>query len=499
MILAVLIFILAAGGLLAALAERVKTGSARWIAVITAGIEFVLAVQLWLQHSEKITLAEGEGWLAEFASEWIPRFGISFHLVMDGMSLVLIVLTAFLGIVAVLCSWTEIQERAGFFYFNLLWTLAGAVGVFLALDLFLFFFFWELMLVPMYFLIAIWGHERRGYASIKFFIFTQGSGLLMLLAILALVFIHYRSSGNLTFDYFPLLNVVMSESTSFWIMLGFFIAFAVKLPVMPFHTWLPDAHTEAPTGGSVVLAGVLLKTGAYGLLRFVVPLFPESALQFAPVAMALGAAGVLYGALLAFAQTDFKRLVAYTSISHLGFVVLGVFAWNAWSLGGAVMQMVAHGIGTGALFVIAGILQERTHTRDMRRLGGLWSVTPRLAAMGMFFGIAALGLPGMGSFIGEFLVLLGSYRVNTTLACVAALGLIGSVIYALSLIQRTFHGENKQGWQLRDLSAREMATLYTMAVIMIWLGVYPQPVLDAAPAVAADLPQIALSQGARSE
>ncbi|HET7062268.1 MAG TPA: NADH-quinone oxidoreductase subunit M, partial [Nitrosospira sp.] len=339
MILAVLIFVLTAGGLLAGVAERGKAGSARWIALITAAIELVLAVQLWLQHSEKITL-EGGSWLAEFVAEWIPRFGISFHLAMDGMSLVLIVLTAFLGIVAVLCSWTEIQERAGFFYFNLLWTLAGAVGVFLALDLFLFFFFWELMLVPMYFLIAIWGHERRGYASIKFFIFTQGSGLLMLLAILALVFIHYRSSGNLTFDYFPLLNVVMSDSASFWIMLGFFIAFAVKLPVVPFHTWLPDAHTEAPTGGSVVLAGVLLKTGAYGLLRFVVPLFPESALQFAPVAMGLGAAGVLYGALLAFAQTDFKRLVAYTSISHLGFVVLGVFAWNAWSVGGAVMQMV---------------------------------------------------------------------------------------------------------------------------------------------------------------
>ncbi len=259
----------------------------------------------------------------------------------------------FSRVVSVACSWTEIRKRDGFFYFNLLWTLAGAVGVFLALDLFLFFFFWELMLVPMYFLIAIWGHENRLYASIKFFIFAQGSGLFMLVAILALVFVHYRSTGVLTFDYFDLLNTAMSPSTELWIMLGFFIAFAVKTPIVPFHTWLPDAHTEAPTAGSVILAGVLLKTGAYGLLRFVVPLFPEAAAHFAPVAMALGATGVLYGAFLAFAQTDFKRLVAYTSVSHLGFAVLGIFAWNPWSLGGAVMQMIAHGISTGALFVIA--------------------------------------------------------------------------------------------------------------------------------------------------
>lgn len=219
-------------------------------------------------------------------------------------------------------------------YFNLLWTLAGAVGVFLALDLFLFFFFWELMLVPMYFMIAIWGHEKRHYASIKFFIFAEGSGLLMLVAILALVFVHFRSTGVLTFDYFELLNTAMSPSTELWIMLGFFIAFAVKAPIVPFHTWLPDAHTEAPTAGSVILAGVLLKTGAYGLLRFVVPLFPEAAGYFAPVAMTLGATGVVYGAFLAFAQTDFKRLVAYTSVSHLGFAVLGIFGWNPWSLGG---------------------------------------------------------------------------------------------------------------------------------------------------------------------
>lgn len=484
MILSALIFILVAGGLLAWMANRWHPGSAKWVALATVGIELVLTIWLWLQSASAMALPAHGGWLAEIRAEWIPRFGVSFHLAMDGISLLLVMLTAFLGVVSVACSWTEIQERAGFFYFNLLWTLAGAVGVFLALDLFLFFFFWELMLVPMYFMIAIWGHEKRQYASIKFFIFAEGSGLFMLVAILALVFVHYRSTGVLTFDYFELLNTPMSPSTELWIMLGFFIAFAVKAPIVPFHTWLPDAHTEAPTAGSVILAGVLLKTGAYGLLRFVVPLFPEAALQFAPVAMVLGATGVLYGAFLAFAQTDFKRLVAYTSVSHLGFVVLGIFAWNPWSLGGAVMQMIAHGISTGALFVIAGILQERTHTRDMRRFEGLWSVMPRLAAMGLFFAIAVLGLPGMGNFVGEFLILMGLYRASSVLASVAAVAFVASVVYALALVQKIFHGENTHGWQLPDLSAREMTTLCAMAAITVWLGLYPQPVLDtAAPAI----------------
>ena len=495
--LAALIFVLVAGGLLAWGAERWHRNLPRWIALVTAVIELKLAAWFWLQHKDAmdtvIVSAPGT-WLAETMVAWIPRFGISFHLAMDGLSLLLVMLTAFLGLVSVACSWTEIRERTGFFYFNLLWTLAGAVGVFLALDLFLFFFFWELMLVPMYFMIAIWGHENRRYASIKFFIFTQGSGLLMLLAILALVFAHYRSSGILTFDYFDLMDTILAPSTAFWIMLGFFIPFAVKLPVVPFHTWLPDAHTEAPTAGSVILAGVMLKTGAYGLLRFVVPLFPEAALQFAPMAMALGAAGVLYGAFLAFAQTDLKRLIAYTSISHLGFVVLGVFAWNPWSLSGAVMQMIAHGISTGGLFVIAGLLQERTHTRDMDRLGGLWSITPRLAAMGLFFAIAALGLPGMGNFVGEFLILLGSYRISIGLTVAATLGFVGSVVYALALVQKTFHGENTHGWRLPDLSVREMTTLCAMAAVTVWLGLYPQPVLDAAAPALNGLRDIAAGQ-----
>jgi NADH-quinone oxidoreductase subunit M len=289
---------------------------------------------------------------------------------MDGLSLLLVLLTVLLGLMAVVASWSEIRERVGFFHFNLLWVLAGIVGVFLALDLFLFYVFWEMMLVPMYFLIGIWGHESRIYAAIKFFIFTQASSLLMLLAIVTLFFLHHQQFGVYTFDYIALLGTPLGPGMAMWLMLGFFVAFAVKLPVVPFHTWLPDAHTEAPTAGSVILAGLLLKTGAYGLLRFVVPLFPEAARAFAPAAMVLGVIGILYGAVLAFAQTDLKRLVAYTSISHLGFVVLGIFAWNEWALQGAVMQMICHGLSTGALFILVGALQERLQTRDMGRMGG---------------------------------------------------------------------------------------------------------------------------------
>jgi len=485
--LAVLIFILVAGGVLAWIGERWHADAPRWIALTATLIELALALWLWLQHPGAPT-ASGT-WLMQTSVEWIPRFGIRFHLALDGLSLLLIVLSALLGVISVACSWREIQSRIGFFHFNLLWTLAGAIGVFMALDLFLFFFLWELMLVPMYFLIAIWGHERRRYASIKFFLFTQGSGLLMLLAILGLVFVHQRASGSFSFDYFDLLNTAMPPAVAMWLMLGFFVAFAVKLPVFPFHTWLPDAHTEAPTAGSVILAGVLLKTGGYGLLRFVVPLFPDAAMRFAPVAMTLGVIGILYGALLAFAQTDLKRLVAYTSVSHLGFVVLGVFAWNTWALDGALMQMLAHGITTSALFVLVGALDERIHTRDMRKMGGLWASMPCLAAIGLLFAIASLGLPASGNFIGEFLVLLGSFRVNPVLTTIATLGLIVAVVYALALVQRTFHGADNHGWQaaqLADASRRELATFGAMVAIIVWLGLYPQPVFNlAAPAFSA--------------
>lgn len=494
MILAWLIIIPAAAGVLAWFLSRWSLRWPRWICLIALTIDLILALALWAQSSAQFAISTSGPWLVEVERPWIPQFGISFHLAMDGLSLLLILLSAFLGIMSVACSWTEIKERTGFFHFNLMWVLAGIMGVFLALDLFLFYFFWEMMLVPMYFLIAVWGHENRIYAAVKFFLFTQVSGLLMFVAILGLYFIHGGNTGDYTFNFTQLLGTAIPEPTAMWLMLGFFLAFAVKLPAFPVHTWLPDAHTEAPTAGSVILAGLLLKTGAYGLLRFVLPLFPQAAAEFAPVAMVLAVIGILYGALLAFAQTDLKRLVAYTSVSHMGFVLLGVFAGNELALQGAVMQILSHGISTGALFILVGALHERMHTRDLRRLGGLWSSAPRLGGAALLFALASLGLPGLGNFVGEFLVLIGTYRVNIPITVVASLGLIAATIYSLWMIQLSFHGPNREGWKIPDSSARETAVLAAMIVVIVWLGLYPQPVLNTAKQSLANLQKVVVSR-----
>lgn len=480
MILVWLIVLLLAAGPVAWLLDRRGSQWPRWIALGVLTIDLVLILILWIEQDADMSISNQGLWLADLSAAWIPRFGITFHLALDGLSLLLVLLTICLGVTAVVASWTEIRERVGFFHFNVLWVLAGVLGVFLAMDLFLFFVFWEVMLVPMYFLISVWGHEHRVHAAVKFFLFTQAGSLLMLIAMLGLTFIHAQQTGIVTFDYLQLLGTTMDQTMALWLMLGFFAAFAVKLPAVPFHAWLPDAHTEAPTGGSVILAGLLLKTGAYGLIRFAVPLFPVAAQTFAPVAMVLGVAGILYGAVLAFAQTDLKRLVAYSSVSHLGFVLLGVFSLNTIALEGAIMQMIAHGITTGALFILVGALQERLGTRDMRRMGGLWATVPRFGAVTLAFAIASLGLPGSGNFIGEFLVLLGSYRVNVLVTLFAALGLVLAVIYSLALMQRTFHGSASEGWTVPDLSMRDLATLGVMIAVEVWLGLYPQPVLDTA-------------------
>ncbi len=477
MILVLLIVILLGGGIAAAVVAGRNPEHARYVSL--GSVLLALAMGLGLWPGGDVLNADG-AWLVGYRAAWIPQLGISLHLAMDGMSLLLVLLTLFLGVVCVLVSWREITEKVGFYHLNLLWTLAGVVGVFLAVDLFLFFVFWEVMLVPMYFLISIWGHEQREYAALKFFIFTQASSLLMLIAIVALALVHRDLHGYVTFNYFDLLEMDIPGSTGYWLMLGFFVAFAVKLPTVPAHTWLPDAHTQAPTAGSVILAGVLLKTGGYGLLRFVVPLFPEPALDFAPVAFALGVAGILYGAVLAFAQSDFKRLVAYSSVSHMGFVLLGVFAWNAAAVNGAILQMLAHGVSTSALFMIAGLLQYRLHTRDMGEMGGLWSRAPRLAALAMFFAVASLGLPGLGNFVGEFLILLGTFRVDVLTTVLAAIGLVGASIYSLYLVQRAFHGPDDDAPRIEDLDRREMTSLAMLTVAIVWLGLYPQPVIDVA-------------------
>lgn len=496
MILVWLIVILLVAGILSWLTARWSTRFTRWISLAAVTLDLLLTLAIWIHGGSTVADGTPTVWLAEADWSWVPRFGVHFHLGVDGLSLLMLVLTFVLGIMSVLCSWTEIREKIGFFHFNLMWMLAGIAGVFLALDLFLFYFAWELMLIPMYFLIAIWGHERRIYAAIKFLLFTQLSGLLMLIAILALYFAHHQATGVFTFQYGDLLGTQLSPRAEFWIMLGFVIAFAVKLPVIPLHSWLPDAHSEASTAGSVILAGLLLKTGAYGLLRFVVPLFPNAAYEFTPVALVLAVIGIVYGAVMAFAQTDLKRLVAYTSVSHLGFVLLGIFSWNSFGLQGAVMTMICHGLSTGALFILVGALQERTHTRDMDQMGGLWITVPRLSGAALFFALASLGLPGLGDFVGEFLVLLGSYQLSVGITVVAALGILASTFYALRMVQRVFHGENAQRLQLPDLSAREGLIVAPMIVGLLWLGLYPQPVLNIfAPAMhnlqrAANLPAV---------
>ena len=477
MILLWLLIIPALGGVIAVAVSGRSRLAPRVVALVAMAVELGLAAAAWGGGNPAGTL--------DYRVPWIPALGVSFHLTMDGLSLLLILLTALLGIIAVLASWRGIQERVGLFHLNLLVILSAIVGVFLAADLFLFYFFWELMLLPMYFLIDLWGHERRHYAAVKFFLFTLLSGLLMLVAILGLYFAHGRATGVYTFDYAALLGTRLPPGTAMWLMLGFFTAFAVKLPAVPLHTWLADAHTEAPTAGSVVLAGLLLKTGAYGMIRFVVPLFPGAALQFAPVAMSLGVAGILYGAFLAFAQHDFKRMVAYTSISHLGFVLLGIFAWNQLALQGAVMQMLCHGLSTGGLFIVAGALQERLGTRDMRRMGGLWTAVPRMGSLTLVLALASLGLPGLGNFVGEWLVLLGAYQVYPQLAVLATVGLVLATVYALWMLHVAFFGPAREASHPADLDRRELAVLAVMIALLVWLGLGPQRVLDtAAPALA---------------
>jgi NADH-quinone oxidoreductase subunit M len=487
-ILPILLLIPLAGGILAGFAGERAPRLARWICLLALALDLILALPLG-QNLPAAGLPSD--WAAEFAIDWIPALGIGFHLAIDGLSWLMVLLTLVLGLCSVGCAWTEIEERVGFFHFNLMWVLTGVLGVFLALDLFLFYFFWELMVVPMYFLIGIWGHENRTYAATKFFLFTQAGGLLMLIAILTLVRMHADQTGFLTFDAPELLGTALPATTAMLLMLGFFVAFAVKLPSLPVHTWLPDAHTEAPTAGSVILAGLLLKTGAYGLMRFALPLFPGASASFAPVAMALGAVSIVYGSVMALAQTDLKRLVAYTSVSHLGFVMLGIYAGNLLALQGVVMQMICHGLSTGGLFILVGLMQERIHTRDIGRMGGFAAFAPRMAGLALVVALAGMGLPGLGNFVAEILTLVGAFQRNVPWTVVATLGLIGATIYTLVFFQRSFQGPNVHAARFADVSGRETFILSVLIVALVWLGLYPKPVLETAESSLARIQELA--------
>jgi len=485
------------GGFLSWQAERFGPKAPRFVAVGAMFLLFVLTLKLWFAHDYSLAhLSAGQSvWADELRLDWIPRFGITFHLALDGLSLLMMLLTAFLGMLAVICSWSEVKRKVGFFHLNLLWIIGAVVGVFLALDMFLFFFFWEMMLVPMYFLISLWGHKSaegksRVDAATKFFIYTQASGLLLLLAIVGLVFVHYLQTQVWTFDYEALRNTQMSAKTEMVLMLGFFIAFAVKFPIVPFHSWLPDAHSQAPTAGSVDLAGILLKTAAYGMLRFAIPFFPHASQELAPIAMWLGVFGVIYGAFAAYAQDDIKRLIAYTSISHMGFVLIGIYSFNQIAMQGVVVQMLAHGLSAAGLFILSGQYYERLKTRDLNKMGGLSSRIAGLPPITMFFAAASLGLPGLGNFVGEFLILIGSFKVNQVVTTCATTGLVLGAVYSLIIIQRALHGPARSDEPIAGMNKREFFMMLSLMLLLVWLGFYPQPVLDTSSAVMANIEQL---------
>lgn len=473
MILLWILILLLGTGLLAWLASGINAALPRVISLVGTLVYFGVCMWLWLGFNAP----EDDEWMMVYTADWIPAFGIQIKLALDGLSLLMLLLTAFLSVICVLVSWKEIKHRVGFFHFNLLFEIAGITGVFLSLDLFLFYFSWELMLVPMYFLISIWGHEDRIYAGKKFFLFTQAGGLLMLISILGLFFIHGQATGVYSFDYEVLLGTALAPKIGFLLMLGFVVAFAVKLSTVPVHSWLPDAHTQAPTAGSVILAGLLLKTGAYGLIRFALPLFPEASHKLAPLAVLLGVVSILYGAKLAFAQTDFKRLVAYISVSHMGFILLGIYSFNEMAMQGVVMQMIAHAVSTGALFIIAGAVYDRIHTREFSEMGGLWKQAPRMGTATLVFVMASMALPGLGNFIAEILILIGAYQGEfKVLTIVATVIIITATVYALRIMQKVFYEKERKVWNMPDFGFREMVVMFSMVVVIFWLGWYPSSV-----------------------
>jgi len=455
----------------------VENPAARQIAFWFFVLEFVVSLGLWWSYNPA-----DSGWQASIDMAWIPTWGVRFTLGIDGIALMMVLLTTFIMPLAVLGSWTSVRTKVRSYYALLLILTTGMLGVFLARDLFLFYVMWEVMLVPMYFIIGIWGGERRIYASLKFFVYTMLPSLLMLVAIIYLG-IHVRTAaGTPDFSYDRVLAVSnMPQRAALWLFAAFFLAFAVKVPMFPFHTWLPDAHVEAPTAGSVILAGIMLKMGTFGFLRFALPLFPGAAMNptIRMVILVLAVIGIVYGALVAMVQPDFKKLVAYSSVSHLGFVMLGIFALTLQSVQGALLIMINHGISTGALFLLVGMIYERRHTRAIEAYGGIARVVPLFAAILTFVSLSSIGLPGTNGFVGEFLVLIGSFRTYPILAVIAATGVIFAAAYLLWAIQRILFNplDKPDNEHIPDLNKRELALLMPLLAVIIWLGVYPAPVL----------------------
>ena len=458
----------------------------KWRRLTSLGVtlaDLILVLMVWIGADPIPGAMDGRRLFVDLP--WIPALGIRFFLLLDGISLLMILLTTFLMVLCILVSWRSITERAGIYHFVLLATETAVLGVFLSADLFLFYLFWELQLIPIFFLIGLWGHPDRVRAAVKFFLFSMAGGLFLLIAIIGLYVIHGAQTEVYGFTRYQLMNTTLGLRTE-WFLFGAFLAgFAVKIPTVPVHTWLPDAHTEAPTAGSVILAGLLLKTGAYGLLRFGFPLFPTAAARSEPILLLLGLLGLFYIAWIALSQQDIKRIVAYSSISHMGLIVVGLAVWNEIALSGAVIQMVNHGITTSALFILVGILEERGHSRQLGDYHGLWRRMPVFSGFFLFFAMAAVGLPGLNNFIGEILILMGAFREWPAAGVIGFIGIVLTLIYILRLVQNLLFGPVDERMPGDDITRREAAVLIPLALAVLWIGLHPGPLLDLlAPSVA---------------
>ncbi|MFQ5651660.1 MAG: NADH-quinone oxidoreductase subunit M [bacterium] len=471
--LSIITFLPVAFSVLLVFIKKENERAIKMLALAASLIVFLVSLSLYFQFAAVPEMQFEE------RTAWIPALGVSYHLGIDGISLFMVLLTTFLTPIVVLSSWNAVSKNLKGYMISMLMLESGILGVFVSLDLFLFYVFWEVMLIPMYFIIGIWGGERRIYAAVKFFLYTVVGSLLMLVAILVIYFYHGGLAGVYTFDLPTIQTATLPVSYQTWLFLAFGLSFAIKVPMFPFHTWLPDAHVEAPTGGSVILAAVLLKMGTYGFLRFCLPLFPRAAEQFTPLILALGFVGIIYGALVAMVQPDLKKLVAYSSVSHLGFVMIGIFSLNNQSLQGGLLQMVNHGLSTGALFLIVGMLYERRHTRLIADFGGLARQLPILTTCFMIVTLSSIGLPGLNGFVGEYLILLGTFLYKRTYAVLAATGVILAAVYMLLMFQRVMFGklDKEENKKLVDLSARELAVLLPILAFIVAIGVYPNFIL----------------------